>query len=491
MVHKSGWVFPDPCHDDIKIVAHNFLAYRDHGRWGLLSLTGRVLLAPQFEDVLALDTLILLVRNGKKTLVTLDQIAAVADKNALASSLVFDDVRWLAKGNYGVRNGPLEGVLNEKLDFIVPLDRQTISRSGSGFVLDRNKKLRLVGISAAVDLKDYDDVRFYGNWIELRQGTDLQLYDVKKKKIESSLLDSLWFEHELAFALKHDSLKVHVRSGKSLRFRSDARVSFIKSSDSSTFFFIPEKNRRSTIYSTHGERLFSFEADDLEYVGNGVFVVTRGNKKGLLNRDGKILLPLEFQAILPLGKEWASLLKEKKFGLYNLVTRRLVKPVYTRNVNPFSKNLLTAYKDGGYGFIDLDSKPVSKFEFEEIRIWNDTAALVKRNFKWMMYVIASQNVIINNIKDYHFIQDSPSEKIIVVRRDVSYGVLSNKRGEVIPSNFSDIINVGSPEEPLYFTEKNVEEAGIHVVIYYDKRGKLLRKQAYEEEEYDRIYCEEN
>ena len=40
------------------------------------------------------------------------------------------------------------------------------------------------------------------------------------------------------------------------------------------------------------------------------------------------------------------------------------------------------------------------------------------------------------------------------------------------------------------TEKEVEEAGIFVVVYFDKQGKLVRKQAYEEEEYERILCED-
>jgi len=54
-----------------------------------------------------------------------------------------------------------------------------------------------------------------------------------------------------------------------------------------------------------------------------------------------------------------------------------------------------------------------------------------------------------------------------------------------------ITNLGSEDEPLYFTAKEVEEAGIVVVIYYNKDGKLLRKQVYEDEEYAHIICPED
>jgi len=62
---------------------------------------------------------------------------------------------------------------------------------------------------------------------------------------------------------------------------------------------------------------------------------------------------------------------------------------------------------------------------------------------------------------------------------------------IIPTSFSSITNVGSDDDPLYFTAKEVEEAGIVVVIYYNKDGKLLRKQVYEDEEYAHIICPED
>jgi hypothetical protein len=88
------------------------------------------------------------------------------------------------------------------------------------------------------------------------------------------------------------------------------------------------------------------------------------------------------------------------------------------------------------------------------------------------------------------IADSPDEKIAIVKQKNSFGVISNTKGIVIPFTFSDIINIGSRDEPMYFTEKHVTEASIFVVIYYNKLGKLLRREVYEElEDYEKIYCQ--
>jgi hypothetical protein len=63
---------------------------------------------------------------------------------------------------------------------------------------------------------------------------------------------------------------------------------------------------------------------------------------------------------------------------------------------------------------------------------------------------------------------------------------------IIPIAFTDLVNIGTAEEPLYFTEKHVEEAWLFVVIYYDKNGRFLRREVYEEpDDYEKIYCPDN
>jgi hypothetical protein len=81
------------------------------------------------------------------------------------------------------------------------------------------------------------------------------------------------------------------------------------------------------------------------------------------------------------------------------------------------------------------------------------------------------------------------KKIVKLHRDNYYGVMSSRMGLIIPISFTDIINLGTLDDPLYFTEKYIEEAGIYIVVYYNKKGELVRKQAYEEEEYERILCD--
>ena len=78
---------------------------------------------------------------------------------------------------------------------------------------------------------------------------------------------------------------------------------------------------------------------------------------------------------------------------------------------------------------------------------------------------------------------------IIALGEGGYGILSNKVDEVIPLSFNDIVQIGPPADPIYLTEKHIPEADFSVVIYYNKDGMVIRKQAFEPDEYDLIYCD--
>jgi len=103
----------------------------------------------------------------------------------------------------------------------------------------------------------------------------------------------------------------------------------------------------------------------------------------------------------------------------------------------------------------------------------------------------NQKTVMDRVKDFAWIKNTEEEKIIKIHRENYYGIMSNRNNILVQPAFTDIINLGTADDAFYFTEKHVEEAGIFVVVYFDKNGKLVRRQAYEEEEYERILCEDH
>ncbi len=490
VVHKSGFTLNSFCMDDAKLVANRFMAYKINSKWGLIALNGRSLLPAEFEDIYSLEQIIVLVKSGKRSLKTPAQIGSLADKNPFSESMVFDEIRQIETGTYLVKNGALEGTLNSELEFSIQLDRQTLSKTPYGYVTKKNEKFTVIGIAHELAGQQFDEIQFYENWLALKNENGLQLFNIPAKKNVAAQLDSIWFSNHLVFALKKDTLNVFLSSGLQNKFPAQSDFQFIKAPNLELYFYTTEKNKKVVYDASTGSRLFQLGFDEIEYFGNQIFMITRDGKKGLVSSDGKAVLPIEYSVIVVTQKNYVSLFKDKKFGLYDLENRKLIKPLFERNIKPFQDNLFIAYKGGYFGFIDANAKSLGKFEFEEVLEWNDSSALVKKNFQWLIYDWRTGKTIISKIRDYRMVLNSDDEKIMVVHQENAYGVISNKNGVIIPATFSDIINIGSEEEPLYLTEKNVEEAGIYVVIYYDTFGKFIGRQVYEKEEYEKIYCED-
>ena len=94
------------------------------------------------------------------------------------------------------------------------------------------------------------------------------------------------------------------------------------------------------------------------------------------------------------------------------------------------------------------------------------------------------------IKSFSYIKRDSNETILKIHTDEGYGLISNLKGSLIASTYTDILNLGTADEPLYFCEKRIEEASFYVVIYVNSKGAIIRKQAFEEDDYERILCDE-
>ena len=100
-----------------------------------------------------------------------------------------------------------------------------------------------------------------------------------------------------------------------------------------------------------------------------------------------------------------------------------------------------------------------------------------------------QKIRIDNVRQYQYISEAVSEKTAIVQQDKAFGVLSNRRGVVVPIQYTDVINLGTREIPLYYTERYISEAGITVLVYFDQRGKVVRSQALNNDELEKIACD--
>lgn len=487
IMHVSGF-FPiqNTCLQDAKLLAKNYLQLKKDNRWGVWTLTGRELIPFGYDEIQLFGEIVAFKKGNKLRLAKLKDLSKIADQQPPTFSREYDDVRFWSDGMLWVRTGQEESILTQSLsEWIKPARQQisqtffgAVSQTAAGYVLHDRKS----GSS-----QHYYQVKIQQPWVLVQQEGEWHNIDPATRKNISPAFDSVSFVGSFFAGIKKDSVHIRLTKNAVLEFPKLIKAQFLPGKDS-LFFLVIEEVDNKTVYNTKAEKLFVLPAEKIEYNNEGYFTFTQKQKKGLLSLNGKVVLKPEYDALGPVANHVVASLKDKKFGLIDLARKKEIKAEYDKNITPYDKNRLIAYKNNLCALIGWDNKPLTAFEFEEINYWNDSSALVKKNFQWMIYNFVEKRVVTDKIKTHKWVNNSAQEKIMIIQQENKYGVLSNVRGMIIPTTFSDIVNVGSATVPLYFTEKHVEEASIFVVIYYGKDGAQLRKYVYEGDDYEKIYC---
>lgn len=490
LIHKSGLAIVSSCYDDFKIAGGHFIVGYRNQKADLFTLSGRHLEIPGLTDAREIEDVLVLNRLGKKILVTPQQVALLTDGQPLSEQFVFDDVVALAKGLLIVRNGVLEGIMNSKLEFTIPLGRHTLVQTPFALLETRPTGTLVHGLSDDLKGKEWHKVTYHQQWLLLSAEGLTQLYHIPSRKMASVKADSVWFEQRLAFVQSDNRVQVFLSAVRAIDLLPDSKIKFVEARDSVRYFYTENRNKHTIFNLTDGAQQFVTEYELIESIGD-YFVVSKAGKKGLLNSLGKVVVPVEMETLVLNPDGQLSILKNRKFGLYDFDQRRFIKPEYERNLVLLNETYLTAFREGKYGIVGWDMKPLTPFEYDEIVFWQGDQVWVKQNRQWMLIDFKTQAVLVDKVRAFTWIRKSNSEKLMRIQRENFYGIISNTRGMIIQPTFHEVINIGTNDSPFYFTEKQVEEAGIYVVIYYNADGRLVRRQALEEEEYEKLVCDSN
>ncbi|MEX2232636.1 MAG: WG repeat-containing protein [Cyclobacteriaceae bacterium] len=490
IIHQAGFIFQENI-QDASVLGKSYIAVKKNDAWLLYTLAGRLLDENSWEDISAFGDVIFFTRDKKIYIAPREQLAKSADGNPTPLSEPFDEVKPWSNGLIWGKSGEFEGVLNQSLQRFIGFDKHILTQFFFGATAAVPNGIMLYNWKGKKSTV-FEQVKVNGTWAAVKKSRSWFLMEPNLQEIKSKAYDTIRFEGPFVLGVLKDTVYVHFGPNIIATYKRPQKISFIPGKDSTSFLLMESQPQEKSVFDLKGRKLFSAAFDAIEYAGQGIFVVTRKEKKGLLNDRGEILLPAEFDAIGSVKDAVISILKNKRFGAFNIRNKMLIKPQYDRNLLPYTDMLLSTFKEGHYGFLGWDNRPLSAFEFDEIRYWDDSIAMVRKESSWSFYDITARKFTESNLRNITMIKNSPDEKIAIIQKDSNYGVISNRRNVVIPVTFSDVINLGSPEEPLYFTEKHIKEASLFIVIYYDRLGNMLRKEIYDDAaDYDKIYCPDN
>ncbi|RAW00682.1 WG repeat-containing protein [Pseudochryseolinea flava] len=485
VIHHSGFVVGDSCVEDAKVIAGKYLALKSNGYWGLWAMNGRRMIGQSFDNITNVGEIVVFEKDKKYRLATTQTIARSANQQPLKLSDAFDACTPWRQQRVWLKAGRFEGVMDQNLQVVIGFEEGKLEQTYFG----ASRKTDHVQLYDERGDKTHaiDAVHMIQPWALVKKSQQWHIFDTKDHTILPPAYDTIQVKGPFAIAIRHDSTTIIINKARQVKLNSTEAFTFIPGQDSSAFFVIATPKTK-TLFNERGKKEFVFTGDKIQHAGGQYFIITKNDKKGLLGAGGKALTPIAFDAIGTVRDGTISLLKGTRFGTYLIKTQKMINPEYAKNITQYNKKFLTAYKSGAWGFVDMNNKPISKFEFDEIQYWNDSLAFVRKQTQWSMIQVAAQQTRLHGIKSIKYIRNTATEKLAIIDHEKKYGVLSSTQGVIIPLNFSDVINVGSADVPVFFTEKHVEEASVFVVIYYDANGKFIRKEVYEADDYEKIYC---
>lgn len=210
------------------------------------------------------------------------------------------------------------------------------------------------------------------------------------------------------------------------------------------------------------------------------------NRVGYIDKDGQLMIPFEFDAIVAgesgeslefndFSEGLAAVNKNDKYGFIDTKGKVVIEPQYEW-ASSFSDGLAIVSAEGLYGAIDKQGKTVIPFEYEALADFQEGFATAARppkdpeDYESKYGLINKQNEIV--IPFMYESMGNLSESLIAVNKDGKWGYVDTTNKSIIPINLAyETVNDFSDGLAAVF---NYEENSDNLKYgYIDKTGKLV------------------
>lgn len=497
--HKSGFQMLDFNYVDVGLVANAFIKFKFNGKWGLKSFSERDILPPEHDEIFSEGRFVIIEDDGIFAIQNVENLAKVADLVKPKLDFRYDDYELVYSSQLLLFKDDMETVMDLDLKENLALDQQSFYEFYGGWLVKKDNQYQVYDqIFYPLSELRFNYIDYNKSRAALKYQNKWGIYNSDTEFPDTFAYDSVRFLSEQIGVIIHGDTTFAIFDNDSIidiSYSSETRLltpsSIAQNDENKEAQYLLTKTSKGVykVFNIYGVEILDGKYTSVESLGNEYLIVERSGKKGLFHKSGKLALKVSYNAIGNYDNGYVSTLINGKFGIYNYRKNVFLSTKYQKRLVPFGSQYFIGSKGSSLGLVDLDNKDVTGYKFEQILDWNDSVALVLEAGKWKLYDIKNDSYVFEGISEYKVLRDDEDEKILLITKESKSGILSNKYGEVVGATFNDIINIGTKETPVYFCEKFIIEADFYVVIYYDAKGKILRKQIFTDpEEYEKIYC---
>lgn len=501
LLHKSGKTLLPAAYEQVEPLGPDFFRVKDYGLHGLLTHNGQFLLEPAYDSLARVEDFILVYKDSLLAVTTLDTLIHSLQQNQ-SPELLFSYRDALPADSVHLQVHFAEGhksLLNEQLQQVFPPTKGTIRPFSRGWlleedgryqVLDRQGRNLLNAILRQAVIRE--------PWIAYKTDSLWGLYHMEEQQATFDLFDSLTLLHSSILVAHQDKQPAALFFGKdTVRVDLSGTDSYrlLRSSqgrnpeEEEQVYLLVKNGNAQLIYNQQGRLITQGRYREILAPDNRLLLLKSSKGIAIADSSGNMLLKPQYDAVGNYQNGYFATLKNSRFGLFNPYKNIHIPARYSVALRPYSDSLLMAAKNKQWGLIDLNNQQVLDFEWEELTYWSDSVALARKDGNWQLVHIRENEPLHGPFQDVRFIRQSAEESLAIVSTAEGDGVYSSILGELAAPTYDDIINLGTLNDPLFYAEKEVEEAGLYVVVYINSRGEVIFKEAYPEEEWLRLLCD--
>ena len=207
------------------------------------------------------------------------------------------------------------------------------------------------------------------------------------------------------------------------------------------------------------EAIDNYDSKQNVWFESNVLRVSKDGKYGLIDLEGKEVLPCEYDEITSLIsiKDEFIVRKAGNQGLVNDKGQTII-PVQYKKVSTLKENYNSEYividENDNYGVINTSGVVLIEPKYENIKYINSsTMFAVKESNVWKLYDTDNKEVVIDG--GYDDIIEIKNDNLVIAK-DGEYGVINTKNEEKIAPQYQDLKSVFS----IYYIAKKDDKFGI-------------------------------
>ncbi len=484
LVHKNGTIING---GDTAYLVSLFVAYKVANKWGLKSITNLPVLPPKYDSIWAENDLLFLSVKDKKQLLKPAQLYPALDGEKIDFPPFVDDYEWLTDSLLWVEeSGGKEGLFSEKLEELVPIGAHQIDMVNKGWIIKEKKEIRVPAFSKQPLLKFKENKRWQMGWLKdslIIKYEYSNTYHPKTAFLVGSSAIIMQFA-DSSYAYLSDTLRVFKPKKK--------EVKPLLTQDNKVYYYQIMEGKKKTIVTALGQKLNLPKFSKLIPLNQAFFQLETSKTKQLYSSLGQLLLNNIDGAAL-INDSTLSILKNQKFGALQpfdtlIKTKKpiFIAPSFTQKLVPLNDSLWVVSIGAQQGVIKTTGDTLLLFNYDEISPWVNGLLFLKKDLKWDLYDLKASKFVAFGIVSFTSIAKGGSPKIIF-QKGIGIGVFDSEKGIVLKPTYTNIYLKGSNTQPYYRTEKYVEEAGLHIMLYYNLDGTLLFQNILDEKAYGLLF----